>query len=188
MYHLLIKILLFSSLILYPFSEDCHEDNDDYPTPSPTCPPPFTVYTNVTNEFDLVPCFGKGFTVEKNSYAGIQVERTNPGYLKFSLASEKGDIISLGIDTNDKIFIDGEIYKGKLPNIKISNIFGVHFDMLRKNATDTNPKKYKIKLRVASKYGEYLWDDYYSDADFESVTKIYNYGNSRMLSINFYKS
>ncbi|CAK5045560.1 unnamed protein product [Meloidogyne enterolobii] len=88
MYHLLIKILLFSSLILYPFSEDCHEDNDDYPTPSPTCPPPFTVYTNVTNEFDLVPCFGKGFTVEKNSYAGIQVERTNPGYLKFSLASE----------------------------------------------------------------------------------------------------
>uniref|UniRef100_A0A914KXW2 Uncharacterized protein n=1 Tax=Meloidogyne incognita TaxID=6306 RepID=A0A914KXW2_MELIC len=167
--------------------DDCDEDNDDYyPAPSPTCQPHFSVYYLAygTKEFDLVPCFGKGFTVEKNSYAGIGVERTNPGDLKFSLASEKGDIISVGIDTNDKVFIDGE---GILPNIKIGNSFGVHFDMLRKNATDTNTKEHKIKVRVASN-NEYLMVDYYSDADFESVTKIYNCGNSRMKSINFYKS
>nr|CAD2199795.1 unnamed protein product [Meloidogyne enterolobii] len=193
MYYLLIKILLFSSLILYSFSsEDCDEDNDDYyPTPSPTCQPHFSVYylANGTKEFDLVPCFGKGFTVEKNSFAVIHAERTNPGELKFSLASEKGDIISMGLDTNNKVFIDGKIYKeATLPDIKIGDTFGVYFDMLRKNATDTKTKKYKIKLRIYSNHGEYLWVDYYSDADFESVTKIYNYGNSRMKSITFYKS
>ena len=63
----------------------------------------FKIYIKKTKEFDLVPCFGKGFTVEKNSFASIHAERTNPGELKFSLASEKGDIISMGLDTNNKV-------------------------------------------------------------------------------------